>query len=48
MIYTIFEDQFTDTLFPINLTRASFELRCGAFTNIERIEKIIGTDDKLS
>ena len=41
MIFTIFEDRDYTSLFPLNLNRASFELRCGAFTNLERIKKNI-------
>ncbi len=33
----IFEDQCTLNLEPITLTRPAFEIRCGAFTCIERI-----------
>ena len=45
MIFTIFEDQNYTSLFPLNLNRASFELRCGAFTNIERIKNLLSKDD---
>ena len=38
MIVTVFEDQHYKSLFPLNINRASFELRCGAFTNLERIQ----------
>tara|TARA_Y100000590_G_scaffold465124_2_gene636521 strand:- start:3904 stop:5079 length:1176 start_codon:yes stop_codon:yes gene_type:complete len=37
MIITVFEHQDNDNLFPINQLRGAFELRCGAFTNLERI-----------
>ena len=37
MIVTIFEDNSYNSLFPLNINRASFELRCGAFTNLDRI-----------
>ena len=45
MIFTVFEDQNYTSLFPLNLNRASFELRCGAFTNIERIKNLLSPDD---
>ena len=47
MIFTIFEDQNYKSLFPLNLNRASFELRCGAFTNLERIENLLSSDDTV-
>ena len=45
MIFTVFEDNNYSSLFPLNLNRASFELRCGAFTNIERIKNLLSPDD---
>ena len=47
MIITVFEDQNYKSLFPLNLNRASFELRCGAFTNLERIQNMLGADDSI-
>ena len=47
MIVTIFEDQECKTLFPINQVRASFELRCGAFTNLERIQNSLNINDEI-
>ena len=47
MIITVFEDQNYKSLFPLNLNRASFELRCGAFTNLERIQNLLGEDDSV-
>ena len=47
MIFTVFEDQNYTSLFPLNLNRASFELRCGAFTNLERIENLLSPDDTV-
>jgi UDP-N-acetylglucosamine diphosphorylase/glucosamine-1-phosphate N-acetyltransferase len=47
MIITIFEDSNSFSLSPININHASFELRCGAFTNIERIIKSIKSIDKI-
>ena len=37
MIITVFEDPINSYLNPLNRLKASFELRCGAFTNLERI-----------
>ena len=47
MIFTVFEDQDYTSLFPLNLNRASFELRCGAFTNLERIKNLLSSDDTI-
>ena len=47
MIITIFEDQNHNSLFPLNQIKASFELRCGAFTNYERIRNNINFDDEI-
>jgi len=47
MIFTVFEDQNYTSLFPLNLNRASFELRCGAFTNLERIENLFSSNDSV-
>ena len=47
MIITVFEDQFHQSLFPLNQIKASFELRCGAFTNIERIQNGINPEDEI-
>ncbi len=47
MIVTIFEDQDSNSLFPLNQLRASFELRCGAFTNLERIQNSLNTNDEI-
>ena len=47
MIFTVFEDNNYNSLFPINLNRASFEMRCGAFTNLERIENLLQPDDSI-
>ena len=40
----IFEDNKTKFLNPFALNHASFELRCGAFTNIERYEFLNNVD----
>ena len=47
MIFTVFEDNNYNSLFPLNLNRASFELRCGKFTNLERIENLLQPDDSI-
>ena len=47
MIITVFEDQNYKSLFPFSINRASFELRCGAFTNFERIQNLLDTDDSI-
>ncbi len=47
MIITIFEDNNHLSLSPININHASFELRCGAFSNIERIIKSINVKNKI-
>ena len=47
MTITIFEDNYHSSLSPININHASFELRCGAFSNIERIIKSIDIENKI-
>ena len=47
MIFTVFEDNNYNSLFPLNLNRASFELRCGAFNNLERIENLLQPNDSI-
>ena len=47
MIATVFEDQNSKSLFPLNQVRASFELRCGAFTNLERIQNSLDLNDEV-
>lgn len=41
MIY-VFEDHYALDLEPLTLTRATFELRCGALTHLERIRRVVG------
>ncbi|MEM2087212.1 MAG: putative sugar nucleotidyl transferase [Thermoproteota archaeon] len=36
----LFEDEKYDLLYPLTLTRATFELRCGSMTLVERIRRI--------
>ena len=47
MIITIFEDQDNKSLLTLNQVRASFELRCGAFTNLERIKNSLDINDEI-
>ena len=41
MIY-VFEDHYALDLEPLALTWATFELRCGALTHLERIRRVAG------
>ena len=43
----IFEDQETSNLEPLTINHASFEIRCGAFTNLERIYRLFPEDSKF-
>ena len=47
MIITVFEDSNYSSLFPLNINRGSCELRCGAFTNLERINSLLSTEDSI-
>jgi len=47
MIITVFEEKDSKYLFPLNQIRASFELRCGAFTNLERIQNSLNINDEI-
>ena len=47
MILTVFEDQNSKILYPLDINHASFEIRCGAFTNLERIQNLIGPEDSI-
>ena len=47
MNYILFEDKNYSLLYPFTLTHPVFEIRSGAYTNIERIENLIGKDDSL-
>ena len=47
MIITVFEDSNYSSLFPLNINRASCELLCGAFTNLERINNLLAPDDSI-
>ncbi|MFC1746869.1 putative sugar nucleotidyl transferase [Candidatus Neomarinimicrobiota bacterium] len=43
MIY-LFEDSCALELEPLSLTRATFELRCGVFTQLERVRMLVGNE----
>ena len=47
MNYILFEDQQKNNLAPFTINHASFEVRCGAFTNIERVKGLMNEGDKL-
>lgn len=47
MNYILFEDLKVDDLRPFSLNHTSFELRCGMYTNIQRVLNIIDPPDKL-
>ena len=47
MNYILFEDLKVDDLRPFSLNHTSFELRCGIYTNIQRVLNIIDPSDKL-
>ena len=47
MNYILFEDHQKSNLAPFTINHASFEIRCGAFTNIERVNRLMNVDDKL-
>jgi UDP-N-acetylglucosamine diphosphorylase/glucosamine-1-phosphate N-acetyltransferase len=40
----LFEDSKLDRLFPLTMSRAAFELRCGALTLLQRAQRMIGAD----
>ena len=47
MNYTLFEDERTSLLAPLSDLHASFEMRTGIFTNIERILMQISNSDSV-
>ena len=47
MNYIIFEDSKVFNLKPFSLNHASFEMRCGIYSNIERIFNVLSPNDKL-
>ncbi|NOZ08339.1 MAG: hypothetical protein GXO91_05625 [FCB group bacterium] len=46
--YVIFEDEFAEALYPFSLNHASFEVRCGNFTNLDRIRSILQPNDRVT
>ncbi len=48
MNYILFEDLHTRNLYPHTINHASFEVRCGAFTNIERVIQLLNENDTLT
>ncbi len=47
MKYIIFEDYKYEDLFPLNLLRASFDIKAGAFSMKERIEQFLPHDVRI-
>ena len=47
MNYIIFEDSKASNLNPFTLNHASFEIRCGIYSNIERVYNLLSSRDKL-
>jgi len=47
MNYIIFEDSNWNNLSPFSLNHASFEMRCGLYSNIERVSRLLTDQDKL-
>ena len=47
MNYILFEDAITYNLRPFSLNHASFEMRCGIYSNIQRVINILQPQDKL-
>ena len=47
MNYILFEDNQTHLLNPFTKLHASFEIRTGAYTNIERLMNEINEDDTI-
>ncbi len=48
MNYVLFEDTRALCLRPFTLTHASFEVRCGAYRNIDRIVNLMKAEDSLT
>ncbi len=46
--YIVYEDEFAGALYPFSLNHASFEVRCGTFTNLDRIRSTLQPDDRLT
>ena len=47
MNYILFEDLKIRNLSPFSLNHASFEMRCGIYSNIDRIINMLSSNDKL-
>ena len=47
MNYILFEDSKLDNLRPFSLNHASFEMRCGVYTNLQRVMRLMSPQDKL-
>ena len=47
MNYIVYEDLKVDNLNPFSLNHASFEIRCGVYSNIERVFNLLSPEDKL-
>ncbi len=47
MNYILFEDSKIYNLRPFSLNHASFEMRCGIYTNIQRVINLLQPQDKL-
>jgi len=47
MRYYIYENELTKHLAPFSLNHASFEMRCGAFRNIDRVAMLIEDEAEL-
>jgi UDP-N-acetylglucosamine diphosphorylase / glucose-1-phosphate thymidylyltransferase / UDP-N-acetylgalactosamine diphosphorylase / glucosamine-1-phosphate N-acetyltransferase / galactosamine-1-phosphate N-acetyltransferase len=48
MNYILFEDHFTSFLKPFTDLHASFEVRCGQFTNIDRLLMLLDPTDSIT
>jgi len=47
MNYILFEDSEVSNLNPFTLNHASFEIRCGVYSNLERVHNLLSSQDKL-
>ena len=47
MNYIVFEDLKSNNLKPFSLNHASFEMRCGIYSNIDRVSRLLYPEDKL-
>ena len=46
MIYTIFEDK-AENFYPFTINHSIIEIRCGAFSLLERVKQQISNEDKI-